>query len=81
MVTGNAWRDEEVQHTLRMLELMKRTDVPVVPGAVFPLGRIHVEQYAYLATRLDSMKEGNGTVLGNTCLISSTSSILRDWPQ
>jgi len=64
-----------------MLELMKRTDVPVVPGAVFPLVRIHVEQYAYLATRLDSMKEGNGTVLENTCLISSTSSILRDWPQ
>src|ERR1700676_3321975 len=61
VVTGNAWRDEEVQHTLRMLELMKRTDVPVVPGAVFPLGRIHVEQYAYLATRLDSMKEGNST--------------------
>ena len=39
MVTGNAWRDEEVAHTLRMLELIGRTDVPVVPGAVFPLVR------------------------------------------
>jgi purine nucleosidase len=39
MVTGNAWRDEEVSHTLRMLELVGRTDVPVVPGAVFPLVR------------------------------------------
>ena len=39
MVTGNAWRDEEVQHTLRMLELIGRSDVPVVPGAVFPLVR------------------------------------------
>ena len=39
MVTGNAWRDEEVQHTLRTLELIGRTDVPVVPGAVFPLVR------------------------------------------
>src|SRR5579859_586008 len=39
VVTGDAWRDEEVQHTLRLLELMKRTDVPVVPGAVFPLVR------------------------------------------
>ena len=39
MVTGNAWRDEETQHTLRMLELIGRTDVPVVPGAVFPLVR------------------------------------------
>ena len=25
IVTGNAWRDEEVQHTLRMLELIGRT--------------------------------------------------------
>ena len=39
VVTGDAWRDEEVQHTLRMLELIGRTDVPVVPGAVFPLVR------------------------------------------
>jgi inosine-uridine nucleoside N-ribohydrolase len=39
MVTGNAWRDEETQHTLRMLELIGRTDVPVLPGAVFPLVR------------------------------------------
>ena len=37
MVTGNAWRDEEVQHTLRMLEIIGRTDVPVIPGAEFPL--------------------------------------------
>ncbi|MGH9765280.1 MAG: nucleoside hydrolase, partial [Blastocatellia bacterium] len=28
---------EEVAHTLRMLEIIGRTDVPVVPGAVFPL--------------------------------------------
>src|SRR2546429_464294 len=39
IVTGDAWRDEEVQHTLRMLELIGRTDVPVVPGAIFPLLR------------------------------------------
>jgi len=43
MVTGNAWRDEETQHTLRMLELIGRTDVPVVPGAVFPLVRTEEE--------------------------------------
>src|SRR5579863_3153384 len=43
MVTGNAWRDEEAQHTLRMLELIGRTDVPVVPGAVFPLVRTQKE--------------------------------------
>jgi inosine-uridine nucleoside N-ribohydrolase len=43
IVTGNAWRDEEVQHTLRMLELLGRSDVPVVPGAVFPLVRSQEE--------------------------------------
>src|SRR5271154_4465684 len=39
IVTGNARRDEEMQHTLRMLEMIGRTEVPVVPGAVFPLVR------------------------------------------
>ena len=43
MVTGDAWEPEEVQHTLRMLELIHRTDVPVVPGAVFPLVRTQQE--------------------------------------
>src|ERR1700685_3938159 len=43
MVSGNAWEPEEVQHTLRMLELIHRTDVPVVPGAVFPLVRDEAE--------------------------------------
>jgi purine nucleosidase len=44
MVSGNAWEPEEVEHTLRMLELIHRTDVPVVPGAVFPL--LHTEAEA-----------------------------------
>jgi purine nucleosidase len=39
MVTGNAWRDEEAQHTLRMLELTNHTDIPVALGAVYPLVR------------------------------------------
>jgi len=39
VVTGDAWRDEEVAHTLRLLELIGRTDVPVVPGSSFPLVR------------------------------------------
>jgi len=37
VVSGNQWRDEEVAHALRFLEVMGRTDIPVVPGAVFPL--------------------------------------------
>jgi inosine-uridine nucleoside N-ribohydrolase len=43
MVTGNAWRDEETEHTLRMLELIGRSDVPVAKGAVFPLVRTEEE--------------------------------------
>jgi inosine-uridine nucleoside N-ribohydrolase len=58
MVTGNAWRDEEVQHTLRMLELIGRTDVPVVPGAVFPLVRTQEE------TRIASQLNGTVVWLG-----------------
>jgi purine nucleosidase len=38
-VSGDQWRDEEVAHTLRLLEIMGRTDIPVLPGAVFPLAR------------------------------------------
>jgi len=39
VVTGDQWRNEEVAHTLRMLELVGRTDIPVVPGAEYPLVR------------------------------------------
>jgi purine nucleosidase len=43
MVSGDAWEPEAVEHTLRMLELIHRTDVPVVTGAVFPLVRSEQE--------------------------------------
>ena len=33
------------------------------------IAHFHVAQYAYLASKLDSMKEGNGTVLDNSCLM------------
>jgi purine nucleosidase len=39
VVTGDSWLHEEVAHTLRMLELIGRTDIPVVPGAEYPLVR------------------------------------------
>lgn len=39
VVSGDQWRDEEVAHMLRLLEIIGRTDIPVVPGAVFPLVR------------------------------------------
>ena len=43
VVSGDQWRDEEVAHTLRLLEIMGRTDIPVVPGAAFPLVRTRAE--------------------------------------
>ena len=39
VVSGDQWRDEEVAHTLRLLEIMGRTDIPVMMGAAFPLVR------------------------------------------
>ena len=43
VVSGDQWRDEEVAHTLRLLEIIGRTDIPVVPGAAFPLVRTRAE--------------------------------------
>src|SRR5215470_19370268 len=39
VVTGDMWLKAEVAHTLRMLELIGRTDIPVVRGAEYPLVR------------------------------------------
>jgi hypothetical protein len=33
------------------------------------ISRFHVEQFAYLAKKLDSMPEGDGTVLDHSCLM------------
>jgi purine nucleosidase len=37
VVSGDGWQKENVAHTLRMLELIGRTDVPVAAGATNPL--------------------------------------------
>jgi len=58
VVTGNAWRDDEARHALRMLELIGRSDVPVSLGAVFPLVRTQQE------TRLMSELVGQVAWLG-----------------
>src|ERR1700730_10376077 len=39
VVTGDQWLKAEVAHTLRMLELIGRTYIPVAPGAEYPLVR------------------------------------------
>ncbi len=43
VVTGDAWLKEEVAHALRMLEIIGRSDIPVVPGAEYPLVRRKAE--------------------------------------
>jgi len=35
--SGDGWQKESVAAALRMLELIGRTDIPVVPGATYPL--------------------------------------------
>lgn len=35
--SGDGWMKENVAHTLRLLELIGRTDIPVFPGATYPL--------------------------------------------
>lgn len=37
IVSGDGWAPEETAETLRMLELVKRTDIPVAQGAIYPL--------------------------------------------
>jgi len=58
MVTGNAWRDEETLHTLRMLELTGHANIPVAKGAIYPLIRTQLE------TRISSALDGKVTWLG-----------------
>src|SRR6202158_2186575 len=58
VVTGDMWLKEEVAHTLRMLELVGRTDIPVVPGAEYPLVRTKEE------TELWQQRYGSVTWLG-----------------
>src|ERR1700693_3781355 len=50
VVTGDSWREEELAHTLRLLELVGRTDIPVLPGAAFPL--VHTREQALLDEQL-----------------------------
>jgi inosine-uridine nucleoside N-ribohydrolase len=58
VVTGDMWLKAEVAHTLRMLELIGRTDIPVVPGAEYPLIRRKEE------TELWEQRYGSMTYLG-----------------
>lgn len=58
VVTGDMWLKAEVAHTLRMLELIGRPNIPVVPGAELPLVRRKEE------TELWEQRHGTVTWLG-----------------
>src|ERR1043166_10330569 len=58
VVTGDAWLNSEVAHTLRMLEIIGRTDIPVMRGAEYPLVRRKDE------TELWQQRYGTVTWLG-----------------
>jgi len=58
IVTGDAWRDEETLHTLRMLELTGHSGVPVARGAAFPLVRSQEE------TRIETALYGRQVWMG-----------------
>ena len=58
VVTGDFWLKSEVAHTLRTLEIIGRTDIPVVPGAEYPLVRRKEE------TELWEKRYGSVTWLG-----------------
>jgi purine nucleosidase len=50
VVSGDQWLEEEVSHTLRLLEIIGRTDIPVMKGAACPL--VHTREEALLRERL-----------------------------
>ena len=58
VVTGDQWLKAELAHTLRMLEIIGRTDIPVVQGAEYPLVRRKEE------TELWEQQYGSFTWLG-----------------
>src|SRR5579884_666377 len=58
VVTGDQWLKAELAHTLRMLEIIGRTDIPVMAGAENPLVRRKDE------TELSEQRYGSFVWLG-----------------
>ena len=64
VVTGDQWRNEELARTLRLLEIIGRTDVPVIPGAEFPLVRSRYETQLWQERYGKVAYAGAATILG-----------------
>jgi purine nucleosidase len=66
VVTGDGWRDPEVGHALRLLEIIGRTDVRVYAGALGPL--VRTQEWTALADQMygpPTYKGAWGNVLGD----------------
>ena len=66
VVTGDGWRDPEVAHALRLLEIIGRTDVRVYAGALGPL--VRTQEWTALADQMygpSTYKGAWGNVLGD----------------
>jgi inosine-uridine nucleoside N-ribohydrolase len=57
VATGDGWLAEEVLHVLRLLELLNRTDIPVIAGSAGPLLPISLKE-VQLQTSLNSGRIG-----------------------
>jgi inosine-uridine nucleoside N-ribohydrolase len=75
VVTGDAWRDEEVAHTLRLLELIGRTDVKVYAGAEYPLVRTQEE------TRIDAQLYGTAAWNGAWSVGGHQARVIPEMPE
>jgi purine nucleosidase len=74
IVTGDQWRDEETQHTLRMLELTGHTNVPVARGAAFPL--VRTQQETLVAEQLYGKAEWLGAWGSHTEMNAAGASVM-----
>jgi purine nucleosidase len=66
VVTGDGWRDAEIAHALRLLEIVGRTDVRVYSGALGPL--VRTQEWTLLADQMygaSTYKGAWGNVLGD----------------
>ena len=69
---ADSWRATFRRCTIRSWKSAKDTTprrTTIISDGYERIARFHLSQLAYLATKLDSMPEGDGTVLDNSCLM------------
>ena len=81
VVTGDGWRNEEVAHTLRLLELVGRTDVPVVSGMDRPMVRTRSGQASGSRCTAKSSIRAPGRCRGLRIILTKCPICLKAIPQ